>query len=376
MQMDQVAFHGYPINASAVVIAELSACMLISPSSYVYPRSYTVGIGNCPGIDSTRETTQNEDKIDLENIAWQQAQSMQNENGLNETNLTSTGDALTGNNGKHAAAQRGSVESLLVQDCLTEIHALHQKLKEYLAIEQELFIVKEKLNVRERQQEQRSWKQYSELLVNMTQKQNEWRQVELTLKMKISSAETRAADMITQMEQYKEERRLLNVEKQKNQDRVLELEAELFRANQKIEVLLQQDEINQLQQRSEVTRLETEVEHLIAEREEVIRRKKTEIEELRQDKIAQERLLQEYETRNRHLEQQLKQGVDDARKSFESDRFEWKAKLDEVERNLQNEAISHERKVNLLLLEVNHLRWERDKALEEVATCRMKCGDS
>ncbi|KHJ45897.1 hypothetical protein D918_04109 [Trichuris suis] len=377
-------------------------------------------------FSSTRGNTENENKIDLENATWQQAHSKENRNELDEANLISTGDAITGNNGKLETAQRKSVESLLVQDCLTEIRALHQKLKEYLAIEQELFTVKEKLSARERQEEQRSWKQYSELLVNMTRKQNEWRQIELMLKMKISSAETRAADMVSQMEQSKEELRLLNTEKQKNQDKVLELESELFRANQKIEVLLQQDEIKQLQQRSELARLEREVEHLMAEREEVMTRKKTEMEELRQDKITQGRLLQEYEGRNRQLEKQIKQEVNDARKSFELEssnpsdiwffrctavegarielkgawllpslnifssgrialiwteqvllpRSELKAKLDKLERNLQNETISHERKVNLLLLEANHLRWERDKALEEVAACRMKCSDS
>ncbi|KFD70770.1 hypothetical protein M514_16892 [Trichuris suis] len=348
---------------------------LISPSAYMCPHSSTIGCYLLM-FSSTRGNTENENKIDLENATWQQAHSKENRNELDEANLISTGDAITGNNGKLETAQRKSVESLLVQDCLTEIRALHQKLKEYLAIEQELFTVKEKLSARERQEEQRSWKQYSELLVNMTRKQNEWRQIELMLKMKISSAETRAADMVSQMEQSKEELRLLNTEKQKNQDKVLELESELFRANQKIEVLLQQDEIKQLQQRSELARLEREVEHLMAEREEVMTRKKTEMEELRQDKITQGRLLQEYEGRNRQLEEQIKQEVNDARKSFELERSELKAKLDELERNLQNEAISHERKVNLLLLEANHLRWERDKALEEVAACRMKCSDS
>uniref|UniRef100_A0A5S6QAQ9 Uncharacterized protein n=1 Tax=Trichuris muris TaxID=70415 RepID=A0A5S6QAQ9_TRIMR len=178
--------------------------------------------------------------------------------------------------------------------------------------------------------------------------------------------------MVNQMEQNKEQLHHSNIEKQKYQDRALELESDLFKANQKIEQLLQEAEISQLKQRAEIARLHGQVELLISEKEEAIIGKKGQEEELRQGKIFQERLLQACECRNRQLEEDLGQSVNYTRKSFESERCNMKARIDELERALQTDAIDHEKKMNLLLLEANHLRWERDKALEEVAVFRMK----
>uniref|UniRef100_A0A5S6Q4Z9 Uncharacterized protein n=1 Tax=Trichuris muris TaxID=70415 RepID=A0A5S6Q4Z9_TRIMR len=306
-----------------------------------------------------RRIAQYEQNIDFKTAFWQGIDPKQSKNELHSANLVSAIEVTATDNGIGETTQRMSVDGLLVKDCLREIDNLHRKLKHYLGIEQDLLLAKEKLNVHERQQDHHLWEQYSDLVVSMTRKQNEWRQTELELQIKLQTAETRLTDMVNQMEQNKEQLHHSNIEKQKYQDRALELESDLFKANQKIEQLLQEAEISQLKQRAEIARLH-------GQGRKVKKRK------LRQGKIFQERLLQACECRNRQLEEDLGQSVNYTRKSFESERCNMKARIDELERALQTDAIDHEKKMNLLLLEANHLRWERDKALEEVAVFRMK----
>ncbi|KRZ10702.1 hypothetical protein T11_14801 [Trichinella zimbabwensis] len=257
-------------------------------------------------------------------------------------------------------------ENATVKCCRSAVELLAGEFANVSTLKEQLFLKSEKNKQWEEILEPKLRSQIAQLQKEILQKSVEWKKENFDLQLKIKELET--DNTMLKMHVEKAERLLVAEKGKCNEfrEKILTLEKQLFAVQQAADRQAVQSKSVAFEMQCNIERLQQELQQAVKQRDEQFAEQNAELEKY---KNQSKTLLQDFTDMEIKRKETATHYQAEIAEMKQMHRNELK-QLDEtlLKLKLQNhtEKVSYEHNVATLLLETKQLRWERDKALEEL----------